>query len=302
MIAQMSKKSKIYHRLECRCISRIKEESLITFDFDDERIKKLKPCKCCCTLKSIYKNSKKNLEAVFAGVSFFAEFDGEYVRVHTDENDWRIGLSSQQNILLFREVRDEESHHVSLERCMNLKSSKNMDSAMRYIAKEERLAGYPMMYRKQARQIERYAEEKGLQIEFDNTDLYIITDMAAWKITYRYHNDWYKLLHCPFVGQALTLEEAKTARYHIQADVPRTQLPYTHLRYIVEHDAAKKVEQISYKNLPQKTKKQKKYYKQAEKRDRIKSINRVFDLFAELERKRAHHCPVMSYDRAMASG
>jgi len=60
---------------------------------------------------------------------------------------------------------------------------------------------------------------------------------------------------------------------------------YKHLQYIVKHDAAKKVEQIDYKNLPQRTKKQKKYYRQAENRARRKSVSRVLDLFAELEVK-----------------
>ena len=51
-------------------------------------------------------------------------------------------------------------------------------------------------------------------------------------------------------------------------------------------ECAKKVEQIDYKNLPQRTKKQKKYYRQAENRARRKSINKVFDLFMEVESKR----------------
>ena len=55
------------------------------------------------------------------------------------------------------------------------------------------------------------------------------------------------------------------------------------LQYIVKHDAAKKIEQIDYKNLPQKTKKQKKYYRQAENRAKRKSINNVLNIFAELE-------------------
>lgn len=57
------------------------------------------------------------------------------------------------------------------------------------------------------------------------------------------------------------------------------------MQYIVKHDAAKKVEQIDYKNLPQRTKKQKKYYRQSENRARRKSVSRVLDLFAELEVK-----------------
>ena len=54
----------------------------------------------------------------------------------------------------------------------------------------------------------------------------------------------FKLLHCPFASKALMMEEAKTAHYHVQADVPRNQSPYKHLLYIAKHDEAKKIEQI----------------------------------------------------------
>lgn len=286
MIAQMSKKSKIYHRPGCRCIDRIEENSLITFDFDDGRIRELKPCKCCCTLKALYNNYKENLRTVFADLPIATEFDGEYVKVHTDWYDWRIGLKlSSQNIKLYREVWNEENQEISLIKCDEMEKSKNIGTAMRYIANEERVAAYPVQYRKQALQIEKYAAAKEIQIEFDDKDLYILTDIAAWKIAYGYHFDWYKLLHCPFVGRSLTMEEAKTAHYHVQTDVPRNQSPYKHLQYIVKHDAAKKIEQIDYKNLPQKTKKQKKYYRQAENRAKRKSINNVLNIFAELEAK-----------------
>ena len=85
--------------------------------------------------------------------------------------------------------------------------------------------------------------------------------------------------------EALTMEEAKTAHYHVQADVPRNQSPYKHLRYIAKHDEAKKIEQIDYKNLPQRTKKQKKILSSGRESGKEKSVSRVLDLFAELEAK-----------------
>ena len=86
-------------------------------------------------------------------------------------------------------------------------------------------------------------------------------------------------------GRIEDLQPCKAAHYHVQTDVARNQSPYKHLQYIVKHDAAKKVEQIDYKNLPKRTKKQKKYYRQAENRARRKSVSRVLDLFAEIEAK-----------------
>jgi hypothetical protein len=78
-------------------------------------------------------------------------------------------------------------------------------------------------------------------------------------------------------------EEAKTAHYHVQRDVVKNQSPYNHLEYIVRHDEAKKLMQVSYKKLPKVTKQQKKYYRQAENREKRNSIKRVWNLFAKLE-------------------
>ena len=107
--------------------------------------------------------------------------------------------------------------------------------------------------------------------------------MAAWKISYVQYFDRYKLLHCPFDGKPLNMEEAKTAHYHVQRDVVKNQSPYNHLEYILRHDEAKKLMQVSYKKLPRVTKQQKKYYRQAENREKRNSIRRVWNLFAELE-------------------
>ena len=74
MVAQMSKKSKIYHRPGCRFINRIEEDSLVTFDFEDGRIEDLQPCKCCCTLKALYTNYKENLRLVFEDLPISTEF------------------------------------------------------------------------------------------------------------------------------------------------------------------------------------------------------------------------------------
>ena len=288
MVGQMSSKSKIYHRSGCRFIERIEKESLVTFDFDDDRIREFKPCKCCCNLKKLYEDYKPNLRTIFADLDIATEFDGEYVRVHTPWYNWRVWLKpSSQNMKLYleQESTDEEYPGTILIKCQELEKTKKISTVMKFIANEEKVAAYPVQYRKQALQIEQYAKEAGVEIEFDETDFYVRTDIAVWKIAYGYHFDWFKLLHCPFDEQPLNLEEAKTAHYHVQTDVPRNQTPYKHLQYIVKHDAAKKIEQIDYKKLPQRTKKQKKYYRQAENRAKRKSIGRVLDIFAELEAK-----------------
>ena len=251
---------------------------------DDGRIKYLKPCKCCCNIKFLYNEYRENLKDVFRDLPIWTELKDDYIEVHTDWYNWRIGLSeSSQEIRLYLEEWNEEFQKDLLIRVDEAGGSKNLKKAMRYIAKEERVAFYPCKYRKYALGIECLAKKRGVQIEFDDADLYILTDMAAWKISYAQYFDRYKLLHCPFDGKPLTMEEAKTAHYHVQRDVVKNQSPYNHLEYIVRHDEAKKLMQVSYKKLPKVTKQQKKYYRQAENREKRNSIKRVWNLFAKLE-------------------
>ena len=287
MIAQMSSKSKIYHRQGCRFINRIEEKSLISFDMDDGRIKYLKPCKCCCNIKFLYNEYRENLKDVFRDLPIWTELKDDYIEVHTDWYNWRIGLSeSSQEIRLYLEEWNEEFQKDLLIRVDEAGGRKSLKKAMRYIAKEERVAFYPCKYRKYAIGIEYLAKKRGVQIEFDDTNLYILTDMAAWKISYVQYFDRYKLLHCPFDKKHLTMEEAKTAHYHVQRDVVKNQSPYNHLEYILRHDEAKKLMQVSYKKLPKVTKQQKKYYRQAENREKRNSIKRVWNLFAKLEEEK----------------
>ena len=287
MIAQMSSKSKIYHRQGCRFINRIEEKSLISFDMDDGRIKYLKPCKCCCNIKFLYNEYKDNLKDVFRDLPIWTELKEDYIGVHTDWYNWRISLSQAgQDIRLYLEEWNEECQKDLLIRVDEAGGSKSLKKVMRYIAKEERVAFYPCKYRKYAPGIEYLANKRGVQIEFDDTDLYIITDIAAWKISYVEYFDRYKLLHCPFDKKPLTMEEAKTAHYHVQRDVAKNKSPYNHLEYILRHDEAKKLMQVSYKKLPKVTKQQKKYYRQAENREKRNSIKRVWNLFAKLEEEK----------------
>lgn len=286
MVAQMSKNSKIYHRDGCRYIDRIHADSLITFDFDDGRINELKPCEYCCSLKMLYKKQKPKLRKVFTDLDIATEFDGQYVLVHTAWYDWSIRLKkSSQYVFLYRKEWNEEIQDFAFIKCEDMEKTRRIGDVMNFIANEEKLAVYPKPYRMQAFQMEQYAREKDIQMEFDEENMYVLTDMAAWKITYGYRKDCYKLWHCPFNGEKMTMEEAKEAYYHRQMDVSSGYTPYRYLQYIVKHDAAKKISRNDYRKLPQSTKQQKKYYRQAQKKERRKSIDRVLNLLAELEKR-----------------
>ena len=155
MIAQMSSKSKIYHRPGCRFINRIEEKSLVSFDLDDGRIKYLKPCKCCCNIKFLYNGYRENLKDVFRDLPIWTELKEDYIGVHTDWYNWRISLSkSSQDIRLYLEEWNEELQKDLLIRVDEIGKSKNLKTAMRYIVREERVAFYPCKYRKYALGIE----------------------------------------------------------------------------------------------------------------------------------------------------
>ena len=106
-----------------------------------------------------------------------------------------------------------------------------------------------------------------MSIEYDGDILYVLTDMAAWKIVFFDRKQCYKLFHCPFGGKKMTMEQAKKARYHRQVDAGENSHPAKYLKYIAGHDRAKKIMEQDYHLLPQ----------------RRKSTRRVWNLFAELE-------------------
>ncbi len=279
MIVEMSKKSRVYHREGCRYLARINEEDLNAFDIDDERLKGYQSCKCCCNMKSIYKDlgSEYRLELENIGVKVASEPD--FLLVKTPSYIWKVTCKpSTQELKLWSWRWGEEQACYLWTREYRCKKKRDLQLIMDFIRREEELAAYPAQYRGYVLMIESYAKENQAEIEYNDTDLYVITDMAAWKISYVNRYNQFRLFHCPFGEKNLSMEEAKRARYHVQVDVPRNKSPYKHIQYLVEHDKAKKIAQVDYRKLPHQTKKQKKYYRQAEKRAKRNSINRVLAL------------------------
>ena len=71
--------------------------------------------------------------------------------------------------------------------------------------------------------------------------------------------------------------------YHRQNDVLPTESLLKLIHYIVEHDKARNIILEDYKKLPQRTKKQKRYYKKAEQKARRLQIRRVDMLLDSLK-------------------
>ena len=87
----------------------------------------------------------------------------------------------------------------------------------------------------------------------------------------------------------MPLEQAIQGDYHRQGDVEPAESLLKLIRYIADHDKAILIIRDDYRKLPQSTKRQKKYYRQAERRvkrlEQRQSRQRMEDLFREIEEK-----------------
>lgn len=125
---------------------------------------------------------------------------------------------------------------------------------------------------------------------FDRKDLALClrSEIGFWKILKNKQTGKYILYHLNSRNFSQNVENKFLARrmFHRQSDVRETESMNFIIDYVYEHDRAKKMMlNNDYRNLPKKTKKQKRYYKKARKMQIRKEINRVNDIFAQLERK-----------------
>ena len=116
--------------------------------------------------------------------------------------------------------------------------------------------------------LKKMTRQYGTQFTFapDTDTLYIRTDVGFWKM-YTKRDLQYRLYHLNNFDQALTTEQMMHGKYHHQADVKLSTSPNSIITYIIKHDEAKKIIAVDYRNLPQNSKKEKKYYNMAKKRD-----------------------------------
>ena len=112
--------------------------------------------------------------------------------------------------------------------------------------------------------------------------LYIRTEIGFWK-TYWKADIGLLFYHLNRFDKEKTTEELSRAAFHRQADVHPTQSLERILSYIESHDLAKQIIAEDYRKLPQRTKRQQKYYRQAESKHKRTQVNRLFAIFAELE-------------------
>lgn len=115
--------------------------------------------------------------------------------------------------------------------------------------------------------------------------LYIRTGIGCWKVFTRDDPSLLYLYHRNVYQEGMTLAEIMTGGYHRQTDVPLKRSLVELIDYIVAHDRAKEIIRLDYRKLPRATKRQRKYYQQAEKRNRRQQSRRVDELFRQIESK-----------------
>lgn len=141
------------------------------------------------------------------------------------------------------------------------------------------------LYQQELDEISRYKEDNQLDVDFMDGEVYVRSDVGCWKIHYRKREQKYILFHRNYVKGRIALEEVEKAPYHRQKDMSESRRIMQYLRYIYEHDKFVQYGPKDYRQMPQKTRKQKYYYQAAKHRQERQSARRVDYLFRLIEQK-----------------
>lgn len=131
-----------------------------------------------------------------------------------------------------------------------------------------------------------YLEEKeGVEIRYlDNKDtLFIRTDVGFWKIFAYQDTGDFALFHRNCYDKDATFLRLTYGNFHRQHDAKQTDSLMKLIYYVINHDKAKKIIAEDYRKLPQRTRRERKYYRIARNRNRKQQIYRVDALFRQIE-------------------
>lgn len=136
--------------------------------------------------------------------------------------------------------------------------------------------------------VDRWANTMHVAITYDDRcdRLFVRTRCGFWQIRPIDGGELYLLYHLNHFDAQVTTKDMMRQSFHRQTDVKHTASLDSLIRYIYRHDQAKEIMEVDYRMLPKATKRQKKYYKQAKKREQRRRIRRVDELFAMLDQER----------------
>jgi hypothetical protein len=131
-------------------------------------------------------------------------------------------------------------------------------------------------------------DSNDLTASYDKKDkaLCFRTDVGFWKVLEQGDPKSYRLWHLNGSDFDQNVESKYLMRrsFHRQVDVKSTTNIGKIVQYIRDHDKAKKIIKDDWKKLPKSTQKQKRYYKQAKKREERKRHKRLDQLFEMIEK------------------
>lgn len=177
------------------------------------------------------------------------------IYAHRIKPDNRLEMSSEQA---------EKRHYHECKYCSGLRGDANVHRAA--FATWSRKKNMNFIYHK------------------ESDTLYIQTKIGFWKVFMKEELGEYLLYHRNTYSVGMKFSEAIHGDFHRQSDVKATGSMEKLVEYIIAHDRAKITIMDDYRKLPKSTKKQKKYYKAAERKDRRNAMRRLDFLFASLEK------------------
>lgn len=112
------------------------------------------------------------------------------------------------------------------------------------------------------------------------------TSEGFWKVVVKETDGYYRLWHLNHSHFERDQPDKVLMRraFHRQNDVDITKQLGKIISYISEHDRAKKIIEQDWKQLPKKTPKQRRYYRQAKKKARRKENKRLDEIFRKIEK------------------
>lgn len=134
-----------------------------------------------------------------------------------------------------------------------------------------------------------YKKQYNMAFKYINGILYVKTELNCWKLIYSRSAEKIVIYHRNASEREIDFERPDQENYHLQIDIKYVKNIQNALKYIYEHDKYWMSEQrgstISHFS-------SKKYEKQAKKRQRKHSIEKVDKLFRLLETQNPEYCQI----------
>ena len=143
--------------------------------------------------------------------------------------------------------------------------------------------GMDNIYRMEKKTIESYLRDKDVAIDLVDHILYVRTMVGCWKIVYSKKFQTFILWHKNHVDGMLPIVQVEEGVYHRQKDRKPSASIISMIRYIYEHDMNKEIAITDYRKLRRDTRRQKKYYEIAKKKEKRAAMRRVDMIFSMLE-------------------